>query len=124
MNSQDFDKCRQFLEKHLSENIDNKNLFAIYQRLIELKSQYDLETDKVVIEKQLREADLNTQYHTAVHTNNTEYNKTVHKNNTDFGIAANNNGAASHQHYQTQHYGAVNNALNQGWLPGQLNSGI
>ena len=61
MNSQDFDKCRQFLEDQLSKNIDNKELLATYQKLIELKSQYDTATDKALIEKEIREAELNTQ---------------------------------------------------------------
>lgn len=124
MNSQDFDKCRQFLEKQLSENIENKDLLAIYQRLIELKSQYDLETDKAVIDKQLRENELNIQYHTAVHANNTDYNKAVHKNNTDFGIAVNNNTAANYQHYEAQRFGSYNNAVNQGLIQGQFSGGV
>ena len=40
MNSQDFDKCRQFLEDQLSKNIDNKELLATYQKLIELDPKY------------------------------------------------------------------------------------
>lgn len=114
MNSQDFDKCRQFLEGQLSKNIENKELLAVYQKLLELKSQYDMTTDKAVIEKELRQAELEAHYHTTVHTANVDYDKAIHRNNTDFGIAANNNANQYYQHQMTTAAGVVNNAMNHG----------
>lgn len=121
MNSHDFDKCRSFLEKHLEGNIDNTELLQAYLKLIELKSKYDLETDKAYIEKQIKEAELNTQYNTAVHTNNTDFNKSVHQNNTAMWTAQSGHAAATQQHYQGQHYGTLNNAIGQGLLQNPSN---
>ena len=113
MNSQDFDKCRQFLEGQLSKNIENKELIATYQKLLELKSQYDTATDKAVIEKELRQAELEAHYHTAIHTSNVDYDKAVHRNNTEYGIATNNNATQFHQHQMTTAAGVVNTAMSQ-----------
>ncbi|MBS7690168.1 hypothetical protein I0E98_05535 [Pseudomonas lalucatii] len=51
MKSEDFNKCREFLEKEISEHPENGELLKVYLRLIELKSDYDKETDKAWIEK-------------------------------------------------------------------------
>ncbi|OOE93141.1 hypothetical protein [Salinivibrio sp. AR640] len=119
MKSEEFDKCRQFLETAISENPESNGFLEAYVKLMELKSSYDKETDKALIEKEIRQAEFNTQYNSTVHTNNTEYGKSVYQNNTDFNIAANNNQAASYQHNQTQQWGAVNNAMNNGFFPPQ-----
>lgn len=111
MKSEDFDKCRLFLEEQLSKNMDNKELLAVYQKLIELKSQYDLATDKAVIEKELRQAELDTQYRTTIHTSNVDYDKAIHRHNTDFNIAANNNATQFQQHHMTTQAGIVNTAM-------------
>ncbi|HDR9128804.1 TPA: hypothetical protein QDB31_005909 [Burkholderia vietnamiensis] len=111
MKSEDFSKCREFLEDQLSKNIDNKDLLSVYQKLIELKSQYDLATDKAVIEKELKQAELDAQYHTTVQTSNVDYNKAIHKNNTDYNIAANNNATQFQQHQMTTQAGIVNSAM-------------
>lgn len=113
MNSVDFDKCRQFLEDQLSKNIENTQLIGVYQKLLELKSQYDTATDKAVIEKQLRQAEFDAQYNTAVHNANVDYDKAVHRNNTEFGMAANNNAAQFQQHRMTTEASVVNTAMGQ-----------
>lgn len=117
MQNENFEKCRSFLEKHLEENIDNKELLQAYLKLIELKSKYDLEIDKAYMENQTKAAELNTQYSMAVHTNNTDFNKSSHQNNTVMWTAQSGQAAATQQHYHQQHYGAINNAIAQGWLP-------
>lgn len=119
MKSEEFNNCREFLEKLISDNLENNGFLEAYVKLIELKSLYDKETDKALIEKEIREAEFNSQFNTAIHTNNTDYHKSVYQNNTDYNIATTNNQAASYQHYQTQHYGAMNNAINNGLLPPQ-----
>lgn len=113
MNSEDFNKCRQFLEEQLSKNIENKDLLATYQKLIELKSQYDQATDKAVIEKELKQAELDTQFRTTVHTSNVEFDKAIHRHNTDFNIAANNNATQFQQHHMTTQAGILNTAMGQ-----------
>lgn len=119
MKTEEFNKCREFLEQAILENPENGEFLKSYQKLIELKSIYDKETDKAIIEKEIREAEFNSNYNTAVHTNNTEYGKAVYQNNTDFNIAANNNNAANYQNQQNQYAGVANNAINNGWLPSQ-----
>lgn len=113
MNSEDFNKCRQFLEEQLSKNLESKDLLATYQKLIELKSQYDLATDKAVIEKEIKQAELEAQYHATVQTSNVDFNKAVHRNNTDYNIAANNAATQFHQHQMTTQAGVLNTAMSQ-----------
>lgn len=117
MNSEDFNKCRQFLEEQLSKNIESKDLLATYQKLIELKSQYDLATDKAVIEKEIKQAELEAQYHATVQTSNVDYNKAVHRNNTEFNISANNAATQFHQHQMTTQAGVLNHAIGNGYQP-------
>lgn len=113
MNSEDFNKCRQFLEEQLSKNIESKDILAAYQKLIELKSQYDLATDKAVIEKEIKQAELEAQYHTTVQTSNVDYNKAVHRNNTEYNISANNAATQFQQHQMTTQAGVLNTAMGQ-----------
>jgi len=117
MNSQDFDKCRQFLEDHLSRNIDNKDLLAVYQKLIELKSQYDTATDKALIEKEVREAELNTQFRTSAYNNDTDLNKAMHRNNTDLNMAWNTQQAENYRHNQTTQSNVFSQAMGNGYQP-------
>lgn len=117
MKTDEFNLCRDFLEKAILKNPENSEFLQAYQKLIELKSIYDKETDKARIEKEIREAEYNSTYQATVHTNNTEYNKATYQNNTDFNIAANTNQATSFQHQQTQFAGVANNVINNGWLP-------
>ncbi|MEZ2137736.1 hypothetical protein V3O09_07140 [Stenotrophomonas maltophilia] len=119
MNSQDFDKCRQFLEDQLSKNIDNKELLATYQKLIELKSQYDTATDKALIEKEIREAELNTQFRTAAYANDTDLNKAVHSNITNSNMAWNAQQAESQRHHQTTVANTMTHAMSNGYQPWQ-----
>ncbi|MEA5237617.1 hypothetical protein VB602_14995 [Vibrio parahaemolyticus] len=117
MKSEDFSKCREFLERCIIEQPDNTGYLEAYVKLLELKSEYDKETDKARIEKEIREAELNTQFNTTVNNNNTDYNKAVYQNNTDFNIAANTNFAQTQQHQQAQQLGVVSTAINNGWKP-------
>lgn len=117
MNSEDFNKCREFLESQIAKNPENKELIETYRYLIESKSNYDKETQKSIIEKEVREAEFQKQLQSTIHTNNTNY-----------GIAAGNNLAATQQNYQnnyaatqqnwhTQQAGAFNNIVNSGLIP-------
>jgi hypothetical protein len=113
MNSQDFDKCRQFLEDQLSKNIDNRELLATYQKLIEVKSQYDQATHKAVIEKEMKEVELNGQYNAVLQTTRTDYEKAVYKNNTDYNIAATNAATQFQQHQMSTQASIYNTAMSQ-----------
>lgn len=59
MNSPDFNDSRKFLEKLLEQDPSNSGILATYTKLLTLKSKYDLKTDKAVIEKEIRQAELN-----------------------------------------------------------------
>ena len=114
MNSEDFNKCRDFLESQIKEAPENKELLTAYKRLFELKSEFDKETNKAVIEKEIREAEIQAKLNATIHTNHTDYNKTVHSNDTNLNINANNNNAANFQHQQTQNTNVLNNVINNG----------
>lgn len=116
MKSEDFDNCRSFLEEQIKENKDNLELVKVYLRLIELKSEYDKETDKAWIEKEIRKAEFDSRYNTAVHTNNTELNKAVHTNNTNHGMAWNQQQAENYRNDQNQMHGTVQSAFSNGIL--------
>jgi hypothetical protein len=123
MKTEEFNKCRQFLEEQLSNNLDNKELLAAYVKLIELKSVYDTATDKALIEKEIREAELNNQFQTTAYTSNTDFNKAAHRNNTEYNIALNAQQAESYRHYHSTQATAFNQAMSNGYQawgqPGQ-----
>lgn len=97
MNSDDFNKCRAFLEEQIAGSQDKKDLLLVYQRLIELKSEHDKATTKAVIEKEIREAELNEKFNSSVHANNTSHNMALNKNVTDYQINRDNQMFATYQ---------------------------
>ena len=105
MKTEEFNKCREFLEKQITNNQENQEFIKAYEKLIELKSNYDKETDKALIEKEIRETEINTNYYSTVHTNNTNHSMAVNENLSNM-----------YQHQQTQQYNMMNNALNQGYF--------
>jgi hypothetical protein len=117
MKTEEFNKCRQFLEEQLSNNLDNKELIAAYVKLIESKSQYDTATDKAIIEKEIREAELNTQFRTTAYANDTDLNKAIHRNNIDYSMAWNTQQAESYRHYQSMQANVFNHAVGHGYQP-------
>ena len=117
MKDEQFNKCREFLEKSISESPENGELLKVYLRLIELKSEYDKETDKAWIEKEIRETESNLNYQATVHTNNTEFDKTTHTNNTNHSMAWNQQQAENYRNDQNQMHGTVQSAFQHGYLP-------
>lgn len=123
MNNEDFNKCREFLESQISKKPENKELLTVYQRLIELKSDHDKETQKaIIVEKEIREAEYQKQLQSTVHTNNTQFD--INANNNWAATQQNyqNNYAATQQNYHNQQTGTFNNFVNNG-LP-HLNRNI
>lgn len=81
MNDAAFNQSREFLETQMKECADfneKKEILQVYQKLLELKSEYDKETDKAIIEKQIREAEFFAQTQQNLQDNNanvqTNYN--------------------------------------------------
>jgi hypothetical protein len=117
MKSEDFEKCRVFLEKSISDSPENGELLKVYLRLIELKSEYDKETDKAWIEKEIRETESNLQFQATVHSNNTDFNKTQHTNNSNNNTAWNQQQSENYRNDQNQMHSTVQSAFQHGYLP-------
>lgn len=79
MNSDDFNKCRAFLEGQITESQDKKELLDVYRRLLELKSEHDKATTKAVIDKEIKEAELREKFSSTVHTQNTQHNMDLNR---------------------------------------------
>jgi len=86
MNSEDFNKCRVFLEKLIVQDGINESALNAYVKLIELKSIHDREIEKSVIEKEIRESE-----------SYDKYRASRHRNDTDYDIARDNNRASDYR---------------------------
>lgn len=73
MNNEDFNKCREFLEKLIVQDDINESALNVYAKLIELKSIHDKEIEKAVIEKEIRESESYDNYRSNKHRNDTDY---------------------------------------------------
>lgn len=111
MKNEEFNSCRAFLEESISKSPENSELLKVYLRLIELKSEYDKETDKAWIEKEIRETESNLNYQATVHANNTDYDKAVHTNNTNHNMAWNQQQAENYRNDQNQMHATVQHGL-------------
>ncbi len=107
MNDECFNKCRVFLEGQIDKNPENKELVCAYVKLIEVKSTHDRETQKAVIEKDIRQAEFSKQFQTAVHTNDTQFN-----------INANKNWAETQQNWHRQQAGMFGSLLTSPYVTG------
>lgn len=114
MNSEDFDNCRKFLEKMIENNPDEECYLSSYMTLIDLKSKYDLETEKAIIEKELRESELDYSYEAIVHTNNTDYNKTENRNETDYHIVRENNESEDRRYRRRKEHNSIDRLIDRG----------
>lgn len=58
----------------------NSNFLDAYLKLLELKSNYDLELEKKNIEKEIKFAELNLEWHKSCHLNNANVTKNYQDN--------------------------------------------
>lgn len=93
MNSSDFNDARKFLEKLLEQDQSNSGILATYTKLLTLKSKYDLKTDKAVIEKEIRQAELNV-----------DLNKTHSSNSASVQMNYQDNAAQTQQSHYAHHH--------------------
>ncbi|MBE3680253.1 hypothetical protein HJ199_11550 [Vibrio parahaemolyticus] len=114
MNSEDFDNCRKFLEKMIENHPDEERYLSSYMTLIDLKSKYDLETEKAIIEKELLESGFDYSYKTVVHTNNTEYDKAENKNEADYHTARENNESENRRYRRRREYDSIDRLIDRG----------
>ncbi|WP_051608384.1 hypothetical protein [Snodgrassella communis] len=66
MRTEEFNKCREFLEGQIMRTPDNKELIAAYQKLLELKSIYDTEIHISMLDKKARRMEFQQQVQTTV----------------------------------------------------------
>lgn len=64
MRTEEFNKCREFLEGQIMRNPDNKELISAYQKLLELKSIYDAKIHTSILEKKKRDTEAQQQIKT------------------------------------------------------------
>jgi hypothetical protein len=66
MRTEEFNKCREFLEGQIMRTPDNKELIAAYQKLLELKSIYDTEIHISMLDNKARRMEIQQQVQTIV----------------------------------------------------------
>lgn len=64
MRTEEFNKCREFLEGQIIRTPDNKELISAYQKLLELKSIYDTKIHTSILEKKKRDTEAQQQIKT------------------------------------------------------------
>lgn len=65
MRTEEFNKCREFLEGQIMRTPENKELIATYQKLLELKSIYDTEIHISMLDKKARKMEFQQQVQSA-----------------------------------------------------------
>ncbi|MFH4861276.1 hypothetical protein WMQ30_22240 [Vibrio diabolicus] len=86
MNSEDFNKCREFLEKMIMENPENQEFLSAYTNLVNLKSEHDKDIERAILEKEIKDSEFYYVHRSTVHTNNTNYDKSKYENDTKYDI--------------------------------------
>lgn len=66
MRTEEFNKCREFLEGQIMRTPDNKELIATYQKLLELKSIYDTEIHISMLDKKARKMEFQQHVQTSL----------------------------------------------------------
>lgn len=120
MKSEEFNKCREFLENQIQAATDEayrSNLLQTYQKLLELKSIYDKDTDRALIEKEIKQAEFEAQTNQIYDTNHHEIQRNWQDNQSSMNNNWNDNLARVQKNYHNQEFGLVNNAMQNGYLP-------
>lgn len=120
MKSEEFNKCREFLENQIQAATDEtyrSNLLQTYQKLLELKSIYDKDTDRALIEKEIKQAEFEAQTSQIYDTNYHGTQRNWQDNQSSMNNNLNDNFARTQQNYHNQEFGLVNNAIQYGYLP-------
>lgn len=93
MKTNEFLDVKSFLEKMIENEPSNSSFLDAYLKLLGLKSTYDLEIDKKIIEKEIKFAELNT-----------EWNKTYNSNYADVQKNLQDNTVQIYQKYYSTHH--------------------
>ncbi|MCO6507383.1 MAG: hypothetical protein J6578_01105 [Snodgrassella sp.] len=117
MRTEEFNKCREFLEGQIMRTPDNKELIAAYQKLLELKSIYDTEIHISMLDKKARRMEFQQQVQTTVSAteNHQEgistkddvqnYNQLQLNQNNQNNLMANQKNWYNYQRIQHHHFG-------------------
>ncbi len=116
MESEDFNKCREFLEGLIKSAPENDKYLEAYVNLIGLKSKYDLDTEKAIIEKELRESEYDYNHRTAVHSNNTDYEKSVNRNEAEYHMERDRDDGKSERYRRRREHDTFGRVLDRGLL--------
>lgn len=111
MITEDFNKVREFLEKMLEKDPSHQGFLDAYIKLLEAKSKFDLETNKAVIEKEIRQSELNTELWKTRDTNNANVHMNQSNNLSDWQKTANTNAHQTLQGYTNGAFNYMNQAL-------------
>ncbi len=114
MDTEEFNKVRTFLENMLEKNPDHQGFLDTYNKLIEAKSKFDLETHKAIIEKEIRQAEYSMDLHKTQDTNNANVQMNQNNNYADMQRTFNTNAHQTQQGYHNQAFGVMNNAIAHG----------
>ncbi len=117
MNSEDFNKCREFLQKSYSDSPENSKLLEAYMQLCDNKSTYDKETDKARIENEIRATEANIKYNTEVYKSNNEIHSSEHSDNVKYDMAKDKNDADVFMNGQNNSHSTERVYVEQGCIP-------
>jgi|GEM_PF-3133081 hypothetical protein len=116
MKSEEFNKCREFLENQIQAATDEtyrSNLLQAYQKLLELKSIYDKDTDRALIEKEIKQAEFEAQTSQIYNTNYHATQQNWQNNQSCMNNNWNDNLARTKQNYDNNAFGLISNAISQ-----------
>jgi len=111
MITEEFNKVREFLEKMLDKDPNHQGFLEAYVKLIEAKSKFDLDTNKAVIEKEVRQSELNHDLWKTQDTNNANVQMQQNTNYADMQRTFHTNAHQTQQQYNQGMFGLANNFL-------------
>lgn len=111
MITEEFNKVRAFLEKMLEQDPSHQGFLDTYTKLLEAKSKYDLETNKALIEKELRQEELNIDFLKTKDTNNANVGMNQNTNLANLYQNANTNAHQTQQNYNNGMFNLANQLL-------------
>ena len=127
MNDQQFAACRTFLEERIQEGTEHQLKFLeAYVELVKLKSMHDTQTNKAVIEKEIKLAEANERRETAGLQAQAEVRKNYDSGSFGLQQCMNSNAAATQQNWDTNQAGMHNTGLQTfaGMFNGMANNGL
>lgn len=111
MITEEFNKVREFLEKMLEKDPNHQGFLDAYIKLIEAKSKFDLETNKAVIEKEMRQSEVAHDLWKTQDTNNANVQMSQAAAYADMQRTFNTNAHQTQQQHNQGMFGLANQYL-------------